>query len=71
MNQTLPRAVSVSDYLLHSVSGWGTRVVFGVPGPTTSELLAALERTYDRDMASSLGFIVARHESGAAFMADG
>jgi acetolactate synthase-1/2/3 large subunit len=55
----------MADVFLHYLRAEGARVVFGVPGGLLHPFFSAVER----DPAFRL--IVARHECGAAFMADG
>lgn len=65
---TDPRAASaprVIDVFLRYLKAEGVRVVFGIPGGLLYPFFAAIEK--DRD----LSLIVAKHEQGAAFMADG
>jgi acetolactate synthase I/II/III large subunit len=57
--------VTMVDVFLHYLRAEGARVVFGVPGGLLHPFFSAVER----DPAFRL--IVARHECGAAFMADG
>jgi acetolactate synthase-1/2/3 large subunit len=56
---------TMADVFLHYLRAEGARVVFGVPGGLLHPFFSAVER----DPAFRL--IVARHECGAAFMADG
>lgn len=53
------------DIFLRYLRAEGARVVFGVPGGLLHPFFAAIEREDD------LQLIVAKHECGAAFMADG
>lgn len=53
------------DVFLRYLRAEGARVVFGVPGGLLHPLFAAIEREDD------LRLVVAKHEAGAAFMADG
>lgn len=53
------------DVFLRYLRQEGTRVVFGVPGGLLHPLFAAIEQ------ADDLELVVAKHEAGAAFMADG
>jgi len=53
------------DVFLRYLRAEGARVVFGVPGGLLHPLFAAIERDEDLDL------VVAKHEAGAAFMADG
>ncbi len=72
MNETNPPPVSSSapeermlDVFLRYLRAEGARVVFGVPGGLLHPLFAAVERD------DELRLVVAKHEAGAAFMADG
>lgn len=62
---TFPEA---ADLIVHYIEQLGTRYVFGVPGGAIEPLYNALARSERRGGAAA---VVARHESGAAFMADG
>jgi len=53
------------DVFLRYLRQEGARVVFGVPGGLLHPLFAAIEQ------ADDLELVVAKHEAGAAFMADG
>ena len=52
-----------SDLLLRCLENEGVQWVFGVPGEETLDVLNSL-------VDSQIQFIAARHEQGAAFMAD-
>ncbi|QRN97808.1 thiamine pyrophosphate-requiring protein [Archangium violaceum] len=54
---------TVSDYMLHRLTQWGVRRLYGYPGDGINGILGALGRT------SEFQFIQARHEEMAAFMA--
>lgn len=58
-------APRVLDVFLRYLKAEGVTVVFGIPGGLLYPFFAAIER--DPDIA----FVVAKHEQGAAFMADG
>jgi acetolactate synthase-1/2/3 large subunit len=60
-----PEAADLIVYYLEQI---GTRYIFGVPGGAIEPLYNALARSQRR---GGVGAVVARHESGAAFMADG
>lgn len=62
---TFPEAADLIVYYLEQI---GTRFVFGVPGGAIEPLYNALARSERR---GGVAAVVARHESGAAFMADG
>ncbi len=53
------------DVFLHYLKAEGVQVVFGIPGGLLHPFFAAIERAPD------IQPIVAKHEEGAAFMADG
>ena len=59
---------NVADLMLAYLNQIGTEYVFGVPGGAIEPLFDALARDKRRD---GIQIIVARHETGAAFMADG
>jgi acetolactate synthase-1/2/3 large subunit len=52
-----------SDLLLRCLENEGVQWIFGVPGEETLDILNSL-------VDSQIRFIAARHEQGAAFMAD-
>lgn len=58
----------VADFLVECLDQVGSRFVFGVPGGAVEPIYNALARS---EQAGGIRAIVARHESGAAFMADG
>jgi acetolactate synthase-1/2/3 large subunit len=62
---TFPEAADLIVYYLDQI---GTRYVFGVPGGAIEPLYNALARSERR---GGVAAVIARHESGAAFMADG
>jgi len=57
-------ADTVSDFILHRLSEWGIRRIFGFPGDGINGLMGALDRAGDR-----FEFLRARHEEMTAFMA--
>ncbi len=57
-------ADKVSDYLLHRLSAWGIKRIYGFPGDGINGILGGLERHQDL-----FEFIQVRHEEMAAFMA--
>ncbi len=57
-----------ADLIIHYLEQIGVEYVFGVPGGAIEPLYNAMARSQRR---GGLRPIVARHESGAAFMADG
>ncbi|MCR9162324.1 MAG: thiamine pyrophosphate-binding protein [Nannocystaceae bacterium] len=60
-----PGGERMIDVFLRYMRAEGARVVFGVPGGLLHPLFAAVERD------DELQLVVAKHEAGAAFMADG
>ncbi|MEE1928972.1 thiamine pyrophosphate-requiring protein [Streptomyces sp. TRM 70351] len=56
----------VADYLLERLHAWGVGRVYGYPGDGINGLLGAFDRAQGRP-----GFVQARHEETAAFMACG
>ncbi|MDQ3044237.1 MAG: thiamine pyrophosphate-binding protein, partial [Chloroflexota bacterium] len=59
-----PSGVSAAEIAITTLERHGVEVVFGVPGVHTLAL-------YDRLSRSSIRHVLARHEAGAGFMADG
>jgi acetolactate synthase-1/2/3 large subunit len=55
---------TVGTYLLESLAAYGVRHIFGIPGVHNVELYRGLDR-------SAIRHVVARHEQGLGFMADG
>jgi acetolactate synthase-1/2/3 large subunit len=62
------KALDCADFLITFLERIGVECVFGVPGGAIEPLYNAMARSQRR---GSLRPIVARHEAGAAFMADG
>lgn len=62
------KTVTYSDLIVHYIQQLGIEAVFGVPGGAIEPLFNALARSERRDGPK---LVVARHECGAAFMADG
>ncbi len=62
------QAVEVADLLVAYLEQMGIEYVFGIPGGAIEPLYNALARSARR---GGIRHILARHESGAAFMADG
>ncbi|MFV2061675.1 MAG: thiamine pyrophosphate-binding protein [Gammaproteobacteria bacterium] len=60
--------LEIGDLLIHYLSQIGVEYVFGVPGGAIEPLYNALARSERKNGPRA---IVARHETGAAFMADG
>ncbi|MDD5058493.1 MAG: thiamine pyrophosphate-binding protein [Sideroxydans sp.] len=63
-----PHTLEVADLLVAYLEQIGVEYVFGVPGGAIEPLYNAMARSQRR---GGLRPIVARHEAGAAFMADG
>ncbi|WP_036251591.1 thiamine pyrophosphate-requiring protein [Methylobacter sp. BBA5.1] len=55
---------NVSDFLLHRLSEWGVKRIFGYPGDGINGVFGALNRASDM-----IDFVQVRHEETAAFMA--
>lgn len=55
--------MNTAEVLIKSLESEGVKYIFGIPGEETLELMEAIKH-------SSIRFITARHEQGAAFMAD-
>lgn len=62
------QTVEVADLLVAYLEQMGVEYVFGIPGGAIEPLYNALARSARR---GGIRHILARHESGAAFMADG
>ncbi len=56
--------MNVSDFLLHRMSQWGVKRIFGFPGDGINGLMGALNRS-----DNLFEFVQVRHEEMAAFMA--
>lgn len=56
------------DLIIHTLAQFGVKYIFGIPGGAIQPLYSALARNQSR---AGISAIVARHESGASFMADG
>lgn len=68
-SQQQPQAVTTAaDLILHYLEQIGVEYVFGIPGGAIEPLYDSLAR---RQRQGGIRPIVARHESGAAFMAEG
>ena len=57
-----------ADYICHFLERIETKYVFGIPGGSLEPFYSALARSQKR---GGITPIISRHESGAAFMADG
>lgn len=60
--------ITIADLLVYYLEALGIEYVFGIPGGAIEPLYNALARSERRNGVRA---IVARHETGAAFMADG
>ena len=56
--------MNTSDIIAESLSDWGVKVVFGLPGDGINGFIESLRQRQDR-----IEFILVRHEESAAFMA--
>jgi pyruvate dehydrogenase (quinone) len=56
--------MNVSDFIIHRLSAWGIRRIYGYPGDGINGILGALGRSPD-----AIKFTQVRHEEMAAFMA--
>jgi acetolactate synthase-1/2/3 large subunit len=66
--QTHPQPIEAADLLVAYLEQIGVEFVFGVPGGAIEPLYNAMSRSARR---GGLRTVTARHETGAAFMADG
>ena len=64
----LPIPLNIADLLIAYLEQMGIEVVFGIPGGAIEPLFDAMARSARR---GGLRLVLARHETGAAFMADG
>lgn len=62
----VPATITVADTLLHYLELEGVQHLFGIPGGGLQNLLVAL-----RDARGRLRYVICRHETGAAYAADG
>ena len=67
-NHQAQHSVTAADLILHYLEQIGVEYVFGIPGGGIEPFYNALARSQRRGGPRA---IVARHETGAAFMADG
>jgi len=58
-----PEPCKASDLMVRCLEAEGVERIFGVPGEENADLMISLD-------ASSIEFVLCRHEQGAAFMAD-
>jgi pyruvate dehydrogenase (quinone) len=59
-------SMTVGDFIVERLHAWGVRKIFGYPGDGINGILGAMNRAPEK-----LGFIQARHEEMAGFMASG
>jgi pyruvate dehydrogenase (quinone) len=57
-------SMTVGDYVMQRLYGWGIRTIYGYPGDGINGFLGAFDRASDK-----LRFVQVRHEELAAFMA--
>ncbi|MBO4271857.1 thiamine pyrophosphate-binding protein [Microbispora triticiradicis] len=65
MNSSVVPRSTVAEFLLEQLDVMGVDAVFGIPGGNISAFIDALRRH------PRIRFVIASHEGGAAFMADG
>jgi pyruvate dehydrogenase (quinone) len=58
--------MNVGDFLVHRLSEWGVKRIYGYPGDGINGIMGALARAEDR-----MEFVQVRHEEMSAFMACG
>ncbi|MFB6461812.1 thiamine pyrophosphate-requiring protein [Bradyrhizobium tunisiense] len=58
---------TVSDFIIQRLHQWGVRHIFGYPGDGINGVFGAMNRAQGKD--HEIGFVQARHEEMAAFMA--
>ncbi|MFB6416234.1 MULTISPECIES: thiamine pyrophosphate-requiring protein [Bradyrhizobium] len=58
---------TVSDFIIQRLHQWGVRHIFGYPGDGINGVFGAMNRAQGKD--HKIGFVQARHEEMAAFMA--
>jgi pyruvate dehydrogenase (quinone) len=58
---------TVSDFIVQRLHQWGVRHIFGYPGDGINGVFGAMNRAQGQD--GEIGFVQARHEEMAAFMA--
>ena len=56
--------MNAAELFIHCLEAEGVEYVFGLPGEENAHFMMALEKS------ESIRFVLARHEQGAAFMAD-
>ncbi len=60
----MPEKKSLGAQISHNLREWGVDVIFGIPGVHNQEMYRGIEE-------AGIRHILARHEQGAGFMADG
>nr|WP_191910207.1 thiamine pyrophosphate-binding protein [Microbispora cellulosiformans] len=65
MRSSVTSQTTVADFFLEQLDAMGVDAVFGIPGGNISAFIGALRRH------PRIRFVIASHEGGAAFMADG
>ena len=55
---------SLGSQISHTLKDWGVDVIFGIPGVHNQEMYRGIEE-------AGIRHVLARHEQGAGFMADG
>ena len=60
----MPEQKSLGAQISHNLREWGVDVIFGIPGVHNQEMYRGIEE-------AGIRHILARHEQGAGFMADG
>ncbi len=65
-NQKAPTPPTVGDLIIHYLKLEGVSYIFGVPGGGLMNLLINL-----KDNRNTINYMICRHESGAAYIADG
>ena len=55
---------SLGSQISHALKDWGVDVIFGIPGVHNQEMYRGIEE-------AGIRHVLARHEQGAGFMADG
>ncbi|MGH1538692.1 MAG: thiamine pyrophosphate-binding protein, partial [Gammaproteobacteria bacterium] len=68
LKNTSAEIYEIGDLLVSYLDYIGVEYVFGIPGGAIEPLYNALSRSAEKDGPRA---VVARHETGAAFMADG
>jgi 5-guanidino-2-oxopentanoate decarboxylase len=64
LEKLMPEKKSLGAQISHNLREWGVDVIFGIPGVHNQEMYRGIEE-------AGIRHILARHEQGAGFMADG